>query len=86
MILNFNVDISDGLVNGVTGTVIDIPHGRNTPKYQEQLSGSKINAVIVKFDDPNVGEDLRKKHDDLPKWIKKQKGVPIYRMKMTMYP
>ena len=86
VILNFNVDISDGLVNGVTGTVIDIPHGRNTPKYQEQLSGSKINAVIVKFDDPAVGEDLRKKHTDLPKWIKKQKGVPIYRMKMTMYP
>ena len=53
VIHNFNVDIIDGLVNGVTGTVIGFSY-RTPSKSKENLAGANISSCIVKFDDHNV--------------------------------
>ena len=86
VILNFNIDISDSLVNGVTGVIIGYEFRKNPPKYREHLPGSHLHAVIVKFSDPEVGAELRKrslKNSDLSnrtkKLIKEDNGIPIYR-------
>ena len=57
----WNIDISDSLVNGVTGVIIGYEFRKNPPKYREHLPGSHLHAVIVKFSDPEVGAELRKR-------------------------
>ena len=83
VILNFNIDISDSLVNGVTGTVIGYAYRNSKSK---DLAGANIQAVIVKFDDPNIGEDCRKKNKDVDKLITEKRGVPIFRKTLTITP
>ena len=51
MVLVFNVFVSDSLVNGEVGTVIDIINEKN-----------EIKAVIVKFDNPEAGLEHCKSH------------------------
>jgi hypothetical protein len=49
-----NIDVCDGLVNGVQGTVVDI----------ETNSKSEPSAILVDFDDKSVGSCKRKKQKD----------------------
>ena len=92
VILNFNIDISDSLVNGATGVVIGFDF-RNAPKSRQHLVGANLHAVIVKFNDPAIGEDLRKwslQNANLNKrvkdLIKQENGVPILRKIMFTHP
>ena len=55
VMLTFNVSITDSLINGAVGTIIGFLYGTN----------SSIKAIIVKFDDPNVGEAQRLRYQDL---------------------
>ena len=45
VMLTVNVNVSDGLVNGARGEIVHIVTG----------ASRKVNKIIVKFDDPNVG-------------------------------
>ena len=51
IMLTTNVNVSDGLSNGVLGTVVDIIKGRQPLNQPE--------SIIVKFDNDNVGRNLR---------------------------
>ena len=82
VILNLNVDIVDNLVNGVTGTVVDFSFDKSSKK---KLEGYNINAIIVKFDDDRVGQDLRKLYQNHPNLCKKG-GVPIFRQSFKYKP
>ena len=46
-IITINICISDGLVNGTFGRVIDIIYGDNS---------TEVKAIIVSFDDINDGQ------------------------------
>ncbi|XP_049319463.1 uncharacterized protein LOC125780983 [Astyanax mexicanus] len=46
-----NIDVTDGLVNGVCGTVTDIAHDKNS---------TLVKTVFVQFDDQKVGQNSRK--------------------------
>lgn len=52
--LTANIDVSDGLVNGVTGKVTSIFHG-SMPSGQPE-------AICILFDDSRVGREWRKKN------------------------
>ena len=73
----FNTDIYDNLVNGVSGTVIDFIW-RTRPGADKR----HVYAVIVQFDDPTVGQDLRRKYRDLSELEKHKTGVPIFSKKI----
>ena len=45
VVLISNLDVSDSLVNGSTGTVVGI-----------KCENGKVNCIVVAFDDPNTGE------------------------------
>ena len=49
VMLTYNLDVSDGLINGAFGTIVD---------FEEQ--NNKVITIYVEFDDKNVGENLRK--------------------------
>lgn len=66
-----NTSIIDGLVNGVTGKVL------NFVKNGKQ----EIWAIIVQFDDPEIGCERRKEHINLHSDIRNKNGVPIFRVK-----
>ena len=83
VIHNLNVDIIDGLVNGVTGTVIGFSY-YTPPESKKHLPGANISSVIVKFDDPNVGKNLREKLKDFHRLVKHENGVPIFRNNWSM--
>lgn len=69
-----NVDVSDGLVNGSQGTVVDIIFTRNTPI-----------AVMVSFDSAKVGRNARiNTKFDLSKYA--DTVVPITPMEVTFSP
>ena len=69
-----NTSIAEGLVNGVTGRVLN---------FAQKMVNSKpeIYAVIVKFDDPEIGKDTRKEYMNLHPDISSKNGVPIFRIK-----
>ena len=83
VIHNFNIDLIDGLVNGVTGKVIGFSY-RTPSKFKGHLPGANISTCIVKFDDPNVGQNFRKDHQDVHKLVKEESGVPIFRKNLSM--
>ena len=83
VIHNHNVDLIDGLVNGVTGTIIGFTYG-NPQESKKDLPGAHITSCIVKFDDPNVGQNLRKKCKNLHKLVDSENGVPIFRFNWSM--
>ena len=92
VIMNLNVDISDALVNGIVGTVI--AYDIRTPlKTKQHLGhGARIYAVIIKFDDPDVGQNLRKMsrnfnlNNNTMRLIKEENAVPIFRQTMSINP
>ena len=70
----FNTQISDNLVNGVTGKVIDFVW-RTRPGE----SRAHVHAIIVQFDDPKIGQDQRRKYMDLHESVRTKNGVPIFK-------
>ena len=71
-----NVDIADGLVNGVTGKVLDFA-------YRTVNGKPEVNSVIVKFDDEKIGEQLRKELPNFHPDVKKRNGVPVFKTKFA---
>ena len=71
MLIN-NVNIRDSLINGQLGTVIDFI-------VNEQ---SEVSAVIVKFDNPEVGEEQRKAHSLIANKYKSENGTPIFKINL----
>ena len=53
--LTRNIDVADGLVNGVQGTVVGFTHRNNN-------QAEPIVAVLVRFYSPNTGHGHRQKH------------------------
>ena len=68
VILTFNVSLSDSLVNGSMGTVLDFI-----------FEGKRVKAVIVQFDNPNIGIEQRREHVNHSSQYAEQNGTPIYR-------
>ncbi|KAJ8040056.1 ATP-dependent DNA helicase PIF1 [Holothuria leucospilota] len=54
VMLTTNLDVADGLVNGVTGKVTGIVHG-NLPNNQPE-------AICILFDNPRIGANCRRKY------------------------
>ena len=52
IMVTFNIDTLDGLTNGARGTLIDI----------EIMKNAKVSKLVIKFDDPSVGQISRQKH------------------------
>ena len=71
-----NTDIYDNLVNGVSGTVVDFLW-----RKRSGADNSHVVAVLVQFDDPTVGQNLRRKHKGLHDSIKSNNAVPIFQAK-----
>ena len=71
-----NVDIADGLVNGVTGKVLNFACKKVNGKLE-------VLAVIVKFDDDEIGKQCRKEHSNFHPDVKQKNGVPIFRVRFT---
>ena len=68
VMLIYNVDVSDLLCNGAMGTLIGI----------EFTSNGSVDKLIVKFLNPKVGKESRKKH---PNYAKKYpEGTVITKM------
>ena len=68
VILTFNVNLADSLVNGMIGTVLDFIY-----------DGNRVKAVVVAFDNPNVGIEQRREHPNDSSRFIEQNGTPIYR-------
>lgn len=67
-----NISVADSLVNGVTGVVLEVLWN-----IRKGISPT-IRAVVVKFDNPNVGDQMRTQYRDLSTSIRDQNGVPIF--------
>ena len=78
VMLIHNVSLSDKMVNGVIGNLIDIVY--HTSKDGEKTS---IRAFIVKFDDPQVGEEIRTNYQHLSNSVRNEGGVPIFLAQFT---
>ena len=74
VMLIHNIQIPDKLVNGLLGTVIGLI-----------FTNGEIDAIVVKFDDPNVGQEQRKSvYPNHP--LVEQGGVPIKRFSLDYRP
>ena len=82
VMLTFNVNIIDSLVNGAMGTVTDIEF----QKAAENQENPEVNAYIVSFDDPHVGEEHRRKNKDVSEKYAHCHGTHIYRSRLDYYP
>ena len=69
VMLTFNVNISDSLINGAMGTVLGFIYGHN----------SSIKAVVISFDDTSVGVQQRTTYQEYCKDFVSQNGTPIFR-------
>ena len=68
VMLIYNISTIDGLTNGLTGCIIDFERRKNEKEF-----------IIVKFDDPEAGEEERRKFP----WVGKKFGsqaTPISRI------
>ena len=61
-------------MNGVTGIVLDI-------SYRTVKGEPEVNAVIIKFDDDEIGKECRKEYLNFHPDVKNQNGVPIFKIK-----
>ena len=71
-ILNYNIDMIDGLFNGANGKIVGIEFNKR----------GDMECIIVRFDDENCGKHLRSKHTTLTKKYKESRGTPIYRFQL----
>ena len=72
VMLIFNIDVSDLLCNGATGTAVGI----------EENEKGRIKAVIVKFDNPAAGQESRKRN---PMLTMKYPGGTVIKKKEQDY-
>ena len=70
VMLVYNICIADSLVNGVTGEIIEI--------LWTNKERNLIRAIVVKFDNEEVGSEKREKNKHLSPSIRHGKGVPIF--------
>ena len=70
--LTWNINTVDELVNGSTGTIV----GVETSKLSKE---KKVEAIIVKCDDPNAGITQRLKYEHISRKYKEVNGTPILR-------
>ena len=69
VMVTFNIQISDSLINGALGNVIGFVYG----------SRNNVIAVMVQFDDPEVGNLQKVRFKELCKGFEEQNGCPIFR-------
>ena len=72
VMLIFNVNTLDGLVNGALGNVVGV----------EYDSKSSVEFIIVSFDDNETGAEQRRKYPGLSAKYNNQHGTPIKRFKL----
>ena len=69
VVVVYNVDTPDGLVNGEMGTVLDIV--KNTK--------GEVQHIVVKFDLEETGEMAREKNPHIASRYEQDNGTPIFR-------
>ena len=72
VVMVFNVDVIDDLVNGSTGTVIGFEYNKK----------KNVECIIVKFDKDSMGVQQRMKYPNLAAKYKNDNGTPIFRQEM----
>ena len=72
VMLVFNVSIADSLVNGALGTILDVIFSDN----------NEVNAIIIAFDNPEVGMEQRRQFKAICEKYSSQNGCPIFRSKL----
>ena len=72
-----NICTEDGLVNGAMGTVLG---------FIEDNVSSEMRAVIVQFDNPDIGKNLRRAKANLCSKFANENGTPIERIKLDYSP
>ena len=77
VMLVYNVNTSDSLVNGSLGTVIDII-------FHE--SKKEVNSIIVKFDNDKVGEEQRNAYNSIAAPYSEDNGTPIFQIELDYQP
>ena len=63
-----NINTNDGLTNGQQGTLIHVVSNEKRVQY-----------ILIKFDDPKIGEQQKRKYRHLSKILKHPELVPIER-------
>ena len=71
----FNINILDNLVNGAFGTVINILFNRI----------GEADSIIVSFDNPETGLEQRREFKNISEQYDEQRGVPIYKSSTEYY-
>ena len=64
----YNVDLMDDLFNGASGTIVGA-------EFDET---EKVKCIIVQFDNPSWGKQLRGRNKGYAKKYEKQNGTPIF--------
>ena len=72
VVMVYNVDTIDDLVNGSTGTIRAIEYNQNNEVY----------CIIVQFDKDSMGQDHRLRYPNLANKYKNVNGTPIFRQEM----
>ena len=72
VVMVFNVDVIDDLVNGSTGTVIAFEYNKN----------KQVHCIIVRFDKDSMGQQQRLKYPNLAEKYKNDNGTPVFRQEM----
>jgi hypothetical protein len=68
VMLVFNVNTCDGLVNGTMGTLLDVIK-----------KGDSIDCIVVEFDQENSGSEQREKYASVARMYPDKNATPIYR-------
>ena len=74
VVMVFNVNTMDNLVNGSTGTVIAFDYDKKT----------KQECIIVKFDKESMGRERRAKYSHLAEKYTSENGTPTFRQLMEI--
>ena len=72
VVLVYNVNTIDDLVNGSTGTIVAIESDEN----------GGVKCIIVKFDKDSMGQEQRMKYTNYADKYKENNGTPIFREEM----
>ena len=70
VMLVYNINTSDSLVNGALGQILDIIKIENS---------SEVKQIIIEFKGSDIGEDQRKQFENICAKYSDQNGVPICR-------
>ena len=73
----FNVNTADSLINGAMGTVIDVITKENS---------NEIKVIIVKFDNEKAGREQRKTYNSIASKYEDENGTPVFISKLEYFP